>query len=75
VCPVNSSWGELLLSQLLESATRECGITFSGYGTLKLQAWCDLDYVGDLETRLSTTGYLFTLAGSLAFSLRWRPQP
>jgi hypothetical protein len=28
------------------SAARERGITFSGCGTLKLQAWCGSDSVG-----------------------------
>jgi hypothetical protein len=56
------------------SATRECGINFSGRGTLKLQAWCDSDCGGDLETRRSTTGYLFTLGGG-AVSWQSRLQP
>lgn len=42
--------------------TREFGIVF-GNGELDLEGYTDADYAGDIDTRRSTTGYVFTLAG------------
>jgi hypothetical protein len=47
------------------------GITFSG---LDLAAYCDADYAGDLDSRRSTTGYVFTLGGgAISWSSRLQP--
>jgi hypothetical protein len=39
--------------------TQRLGITYSA-GDSTIQGWCDADYVGDIKTRKSTTGYVFT---------------
>jgi hypothetical protein len=47
------------------------GITFNGLG---LAAYCDADYAGDLDSRRSTTGYVFTLGGgAISWSSRLQP--
>ena len=46
------------------SRTLEYGIEFRGGGSvLELIGYSDADYAGDVETRRSTTGYIFELAG------------
>jgi hypothetical protein len=44
------------------AGTPEMGITF-GRESLSVQGYCDADYAGDLDTRRSTTGYIFTVGG------------
>lgn len=53
------------------AGTAKCGITFSG---LELNGFCDADYAGDIDTRRSTTGYVFTLGGgAISWSSRLQP--
>lgn len=47
--------------------TAEYGLTFKSLKSLTLYAYSDADYAGDLETRRSTTGYVFNV-GSGAIS-------
>jgi ribonuclease HI len=55
------------------SGTASYGITFGGNG-LTLEAYCDADYAGDIDTRRSTTGYVFTLGGgAISWSSRLQP--
>jgi hypothetical protein len=54
--------------------TKDMGICFEGEKGLKLEGYCDANYAGDLDTRRSTTGYLFTLAGG-AISWASKCQP
>lgn len=49
------------------------GITFRG-SDVALIGYCDADYAGDLDTRKSTTGYVFTLNGG-AVSWNSKRQP
>ena len=55
------------------AGTANYGITYSG-GSLTLEAYCDADYAGDIDTRRSTTGYLFILGGgAISWSSRLQP--
>jgi hypothetical protein len=45
------------------ASTSDYGIIYSPDGTSSLVGYCDADYAGDLDTRRSTTGYVFTLHG------------
>lgn len=53
--------------------TPERGITFRGSNT-ELRAYCDADYAGDIDTRRSTTGYVFVMNGG-AISWNSKRQP
>jgi hypothetical protein len=53
--------------------TKDRGITFRG-SQLELTGFCDADYAGDVDTRKSTTGYVFTLNGG-AISWNSKRQP
>jgi hypothetical protein len=39
--------------------TQRLGITYTA-GDSSIQGWCDADYAGDIKSRKSTTGYVFT---------------
>lgn len=55
------------------AGTKNYGIIFGGNG-LNLEAYCDADYAGDIDTRRSTTGYVFTLSGgAISWSSRLQP--
>jgi hypothetical protein len=53
--------------------TNKRGITFRG-SNLDLTGYCDADYAGDLDTRKSTTGYVFTLnEGAVSWNSKRQP--
>jgi predicted amino acid dehydrogenase len=55
------------------AGTSNYGITFGG-SSLNLQAYCDADYAGDIDTRRSTTGYVYMLdGGAISWSSRLQP--
>lgn len=55
------------------AGTPTYGITFGG-SNLKLEAYCDADCTGDIDTRRSTTGYVFLLnGGAISWSSRLQP--
>jgi len=55
------------------AGTVNYGITFGKSG-LTLEAYCDADYAGDIDTRRSTTGYVYTLCGgAISWSSRLQP--
>lgn len=45
--------------------TLNYGIVFKRGGECKLAGFCDADYAGDLDSRMSTTGYVFMLGSSV----------
>lgn len=45
------------------AGTANYGITFGAAADASLKAYCDADYAGDVDTRRSTTGYVFVLNG------------
>lgn len=54
------------------AGTRDYGITYGG--NLILEGYCDADYAGDIDTRRSTTGYVYTLGGgAISWSSRLQP--
>ena len=55
--------------------TTDFGIMFGGRDAVRgLQGYCDADYAGDVDTRKSTTGYVFTLnGGAVSWSSRLQP--
>jgi hypothetical protein len=53
--------------------TKNRGIIFRG-SNLDLTGYCDADYAGDLDTRKSTTGYVFVINGG-AISWNSKRQP
>ena len=55
------------------SHTSDKGITFRG-SDLTLKGYCDADYAGDVDTRKSTTGYVYNLNGG-AISWNSKRQP
>ena len=55
------------------AGTANFGITFGG-SNLTLEAYCDADYAGDIDTRRSTTGYVYILGGgAISWSSRLQP--
>jgi histone deacetylase 1/2 len=72
-CPTVSHWKAArgLLRYL--AGTSRVGITY-GSSSAVLHGFCDADYAGDADTRRSTTGYVFTIAGG-AVSWSSKRQP
>jgi transposase InsO family protein len=56
------------------AGTSDLGITFGKSGSFDFRGYCDADYAGDIDTRRSTTGYVFTLNGG-AISWQSKRQP
>lgn len=54
--------------------TMEVGVTFGGRTSEGVRSYVDADYTGDVDSRKSTTGYVFTLHGS-AVSWTSKRQP
>ena len=55
------------------AGTSDLGITYTsgGPGSGALQGFCDADYAGDVDSRRSTTGYVFVLnGGAISWSSR-----
>ena len=56
------------------AGTRDEGLRYGSSGSLDLVSFCDADYAGCLDTRKSTTGYVFCLNGG-AISWTSKVQP
>ncbi len=55
------------------AGTPSAGLTFNN-GDTTIVGFCDADYAGDLDTRRSTTGYVFVLnGGAISWSSRLQP--
>ena len=59
--PGRSHWAAVKYSQISQD-TKEKSICY-GKGDLNLHGYCDSDMAGDVDTRKSTYGYIYTLAG------------
>lgn len=56
------------------NGTKDMGITYTKENKLVLQAYCDPDYVGDMETQRSTSGFLIMFVGGpVAWDSRRQP--
>lgn len=71
--PTTAHWTSAKTVLRYLAGTADLGITF-GAGSPGLQAFCDADYAGDIDTRRSTTGYVFLLnGGAISWASRLQP--
>jgi hypothetical protein len=71
-CPLKQHWDAAKGVLRYVKGTTDVGIWFGKRGGF--QGYCDADYAGDLDTRRSTTGYVFTLhGGAVSWSSRLQP--
>jgi hypothetical protein len=63
-CPASSHWTALLGIVRYLSGTLDYGIVFASDGNT-LIGFCDSDFAGDIDSRRSTTGYVFLLNGGV----------
>jgi hypothetical protein len=61
-CPTVSHWNAARGVLRYLAGTRRVGITYGAVPAV-LHGFCDADYAGDADTRKSTTGYVYTIAG------------
>jgi hypothetical protein len=72
-CPTTAHWTAAKTVLRYLAGTPNLGITFGG-GTPGLLAYCDSDYAGDIDSRRSTTGYVFILnGGAISWASRLQP--
>ena len=65
--PTNNHWRALL--DVLRYAAGTAGLRLHLGGGGELVGWCDADWAGDIDTRRSTTGFIFKLGdGAIAWS-------
>ena len=70
--PTEAHWQAAKAVVRYIAGTTDCGITFNKRSGLL--AYCDADFAGDLDSRRSTTGYVFTLSGGIiSWSSRLQP--
>jgi hypothetical protein len=71
--PTEEQWKLALGVVRYLSGTASYGIIF-GAGETKLTGFCDADYAGDVDSRRSTTGYVFIVnGGAVSWSSRLQP--
>lgn len=58
--PTTAHWAALKGVLRYLAGTADLRLHLGGCGADALQGWCDADWAGDLDSRRSTTGYLFT---------------
>lgn len=61
-CPTMSHWNAAKGVLRYLAGTRRVGITYGAVPAV-LHGFCDADYAGDVDTRRSTTGFVYTIAG------------
>ena len=69
--PGKAHWEALIQVFRYLKTTSTLGLVYKhqNNNTLQLQGWCDADYNGDKDTRHSTSGYVFTIAGG---AISWK---
>ncbi|GAQ93102.1 hypothetical protein KFL_012990020 [Klebsormidium nitens] len=71
--PTEAHWAAALGVVRYLAGTAEAGVTFGGSGEL-LEVFCDADFAGDIDSRRSTTGYVFLMyGGAVSWSSRLQP--
>lgn len=71
--PTSKHWAAAIDVVKYLAGTKGYGITYSGTD-VSAQGWCDSDYGGDLDTRRSTAGYIFTInRGAVIWSSKRQP--
>jgi hypothetical protein len=71
--PTEEHWRAALGVVRYITGTLEAGVTFGG-SEEQLVGYCDADYAGDVDSRRSTTGYVFLIYGGAAsWSSRLQP--
>jgi len=70
--PTTMHWDAALNVLRYLGGTADHGVCFGGdKGTCEFAGYCDADYAGDLDTRRSTTSYVFVLnVGAISWSSR-----
>jgi hypothetical protein len=71
--PTEAHWRVALGVVRYLAVTATCGLTY-GSGGPELRAYYDADYAGDVDSRRSTTGYVFVMhGGAVSWSSRLQP--
>ncbi len=71
--PTEQHWQATMALLKYISGTREMGIMY-GSKAADMVGYCDADYDGDMDTRRSTTGYVFSMhGGAISWSSRLQP--
>ena len=70
--PTNDHWNAATGVLRYLAGTKDHGVCFGGnQAEFEVVGYCDADYAGDLDTRRSTTGYVFTCnGGAISWSSR-----
>lgn len=72
--PTTAHWSAAKEVVRYLAGTLDYGINFQPSQQSALIGYCDADYAGDVDTRRSTTGYVFTLhGGAISWSSRLQP--
>jgi hypothetical protein len=71
--PTEAHWRQALGVVRYLAVTATCGLTYESGGP-ELRAYCDADYAGDIDSRRSTTDYVFVMhGGAVSWSSRLQP--
>jgi hypothetical protein len=73
--PTHEHWRMACAVLAYLAGTPEMGLEYGGSGAdLELSGYVDANYAGDIDTRRSTTGYVFTLGGgAIAWASKCQP--